>query len=158
MTDTWTKYPCPVFTGFGIMVTLLTTGAIVSNTTFLVTSVYLPTLSVVLIIMVLVPILKVTAFVKFPSACTVTAPWSFPFNLIVTFTGLDVESDVVPAIFKVATFLYDVGFIRFVIVNAGGTVSTVNKTVACVVLLPSLSFISIFILWNHLIKHIKGYT
>lgn len=86
----------PASTGFGFRVTLLITGADVSSLTVLVTVVVLPAESVATTVIVLVPATRVRALLKFPSEPTVTLSATPLLSLIVTLTGLDVASLVVP--------------------------------------------------------------
>jgi hypothetical protein len=86
----------PASTGLGVMVTALITGAVVSSVTVLVTVVDLPAESVATTVIVLLPVAKVSALLNEPSAPTVTDSAVPEFNLIVTVTGLEVASFVVP--------------------------------------------------------------
>ena len=85
-----------VSTGFGVNVTDLMTGALVSSFTVLVTVVLFPALSVATTVMVLVPSVRVITLDQEPSEATVAASALPLFSLTVTDTGLDVASFVVP--------------------------------------------------------------
>jgi hypothetical protein len=78
------------------MVTDLITGATVSRVTVLVTVVVLPAESFATTVIVLLPDASVRVLLKDPSVPTVTDSAVPEFNLIVTVTGLDVASFVVP--------------------------------------------------------------
>ena len=81
----------PVFTGFGVMVIALITGADVLYVTVLVTVVDLPAASVAITVMVFVPLVRVTTWENVPLDVTVTAS-----PLMVGVTGEGVASFVVP--------------------------------------------------------------
>ena len=78
----------PASTGFGVNVTLLITGAVVSNVTVCVIVVVLPVPSFATTIIVFVPSARVRALLKLPSLPTVTASAAPELSLTVTVTGL----------------------------------------------------------------------
>ena len=80
----------PQSTGFGLIVTDLITGAVVSTVTVLVTVVVLPAESFATTVMVFVPVTSVSALLKVPSDPTVTVSAVPLFSLTVTVTGLEV--------------------------------------------------------------------
>lgn len=86
------------------------------------TVVVLPAPSFATIVIVLEPSFKVISFENVPSSYTVTA-----LPLIVSVTGLDVASFVVPATVTVVLFVMSLST-GLVTDNSGGTVSILNET------------------------------
>ena len=86
------------------------------------TVVVLPAPSFATTVMVFEPSFRVISFEKVPSSYTVTA-----LPLIVSVTGLDVASFVVPATVTVVLFVTSL-FTGLVTDNSGGTVSILNET------------------------------
>ena len=86
----------PASTGFGVIVTALIAGALVSSFTVLVTVVLFPALSVATIVIVLEPSTSVTTLDQEPLEATVAASALPLLSLTVTDTGLEVRSLVVP--------------------------------------------------------------
>ena len=86
----------PASTGFGVNVTLLITGAVVSNVTVRVIVVVLPAPSFATTVIVFVPAARVRTLLKPPSLPTVTASAAKELSLTVTVTGLLVASFVLP--------------------------------------------------------------
>ena len=111
----------------------LMTGAAVSSVTVRVTVVVLPALSFAMIVIVLEPLTSATSLENVPSALTVTV-----VPLIVTITGLDVTSSVLPVTVTVVLLVISLSA-GSVIDSVGGTVSTVNVDVLAADVLPSLS-------------------
>jgi hypothetical protein len=136
----------PQSTGFGLIVTDLITGAVVSTVTVLVTVVVLPAESFATTVMVFVPVTSVSALLKVPSDPTVTVSAVPLFSLTVTVTGLEVASLVVP-VTVTAVLLVTSLSAGAVIESVGGTVSILNVTVFCVAAFPSKSDASILIVW-----------
>lgn len=101
------------------------TGAPVSSVTVLVTVVDLPALSVATTVIVFVPFARVRSLVNEPSLPTVTDSAVPLLSLIVTLTGLEVTSFVVPLTVQADLFVISLsaGLER---VSVGGTVSTLN--------------------------------
>lgn len=101
------------------------TGAAVSSVTVLVTVVDLPALSVATTVIVFVPFASVRSLLNVPLDATVTASAVPELSLIVTLTGLDVTSFVVPLTVQADLFVISLsaGLER---VSVGGTVSTLN--------------------------------
>jgi hypothetical protein len=126
----------PASTGFGVIVTDLMVGAVVSSVTVLVTVVDLPALSVATMVIVFEPVASVSALLKEPSEPTVTLAAVPLFSLTVTVTGLDVTSLVVP--FTVSEELFVTRpFVGLDTDNVGGVVSILNVTLFCVAAFPS---------------------
>ena len=109
-------------------VTDLIVGAVVSRVTVRVTVLLLPALSVATMVIVLLPEASVRDLLKEPSAPTVTASADPLLSLIVTVTGLDVISLVVPVTVQAALLVIRPAT-GAVTDNVGGTVSTLNVTV-----------------------------
>ena len=126
----------PASTGFGVNLTLTIVGAPVSSFTVRVTVVDLPALSVATIVIVLVPSASVNVLLKDPSEATVTLSAEPELRLMVSVTGLEVASFVLPVTVHVLLFVTypSTGAVIF---SVGGTVSILNVTLFCVAALPS---------------------
>ena len=117
---------------------LVITGADVFNVTVLVIVVCFPALSVAVMVIVLIPCTNVSCLLKFPLSSTTTFS-AFPLlSFTVTLTGLDVASFVLPVTVIELLFVTSPSA-GLVIVNVGGTVSTLNVTDFCAAAFPSKS-------------------